>query len=267
MTFLNDLWKKLKTPRVIKNWHDLTAPATQKTEAIFDTFQDNQTELLQMDSILVNLKALQALLAEPQDGTLDDQFDHINQYLGMAESYELLRQERWPADIHCPHCRATTLQRIPQLPAHSPYHHRYRCLNCQQEFGDETGSPIEADPMPINIWMQCWVLFGITDSLSYIASKLQLDIVIIERMLEQLRNFFQVQHPLEHLLEHPEWSDKTKRLHHQLNENVLQQFELLNQGSVTPKDTVEFRRQQNLRRTLHADTDPSTPSPYAKQKR
>jgi len=261
MTFLNDIWKKFKTPIVSKNWKEVT-----RSKNIFDAFQESQTDFLQSDSVVAHLKALQTLLKQPADGTVDEQFDKINQYLGVAEAYELLRQERWPADIHCPHCRATELQRIPQIPPHSLYHHRYRCLNCQQEFGDETGSPIENESIPLNLWMQCWVLSGVTDSLSYIATRLNLDLTLVERMLEQLKKFFNAQYPLERSLEETDWSEKAKVLHRQLNEDLLKQFELLNQGAITPKDTSEFRRQQNLRRTLTADTDPSASSPHAKRK-
>ena len=267
MTFLNDIWKKLKAPTVTKDWLSVKNPSTEKAEALFDALQETQAEFVQMDSISANLKSVQALLKNPQDGTLDDQYDKINQYLGIAESYELLRQERWPADIHCPHCRSIEIQRIPHKLANLAYHHYYRCLNCQEEFNDETGSPIEENPIPLNIWMQCWILFGITNSFHYIAAKLNLDTATVERMIEQLKNFFHTQYPLERPLDHLDWSEKTKHLHQQLNENLLQQFELLNQGAATPKDTVEFRRQQNLRRTLTANTDPSTPSPHAKRKR
>jgi transposase-like protein len=262
MTFLNDIWKKFKTPTVTKNWEKV-APS----KAVFDAFQENQSDFLQNDSILANLKSLQALLQQPTDGTIDEQFDKINQYLGVAEAYELLRQERWPADIHCPHCRATELQRIPQKSPHSSYHHRYRCLNCQQEFGDETGAPMEANPIPLNLWMQCWVLSGVTDSARYIAAKLNLDLTLVERMLEQLKKFFNTQYPLERPLEETEWSEKSRTLYRQLNDELLNQFELLNQGAVTPKDTSEFRRQQNLRRSLNASTDPAPSSPHAKKTR
>ncbi len=281
MTFLNDLWKKFKTPVSAKSWEDTdaivdevlepsetsTAETLKKTESLLTTFQETETEYLQRDEILAKLKTIHSLLASPNSHPIDVQFDEINQHLGIPECYEALRQQRWPHDIQCPNCYSTQLRRIPQIPPESIHNHRYRCLSCHMEFNDDTGTPIEAGQPSLNVWLQCWYLLGFTDSLNYIASKLNLDLNLVEQMVATLRKLFNAQKPIVHTELELEWSEKTKQLRKQLSEDLLKQYEVLNANVATlPRDSTEFRRQQNLRRTLKATTDPASPNPNPKRR-
>jgi transposase-like protein len=263
MTFLNDMWKKLKVPpQVQKDW-----TFGKKTTPIEEAVEQNEIELLETDSMSKNLKALRRMLAHPNEKLIDEQYELIKQHLGDPEAYEILRQERWPTGIQCPHCDAKKVKRIPQIPPYPAHSHRYQCLNCHAEFTDETGTPLEAHVIPLNVWLHCWYLCAITDSISFIASRLNLDYMMAEIMVEELKKFFQMHKPATNTLE-TEWEEKAKELRKKLDEDLIKQYETLDANIAThPKDTAEFRRQQNLRRTLHASTDPAAVKPNAKRTR
>jgi transposase-like protein len=211
--------------------------------------------------MIENLKILQEIVNQPKEEIPELRFTSIKKHLGTPESHETVRQERWHINIHCPNCRSTQLKRLAQIPSKSSHNHRYQCLDCGFEFNDDTGTPMEKGLPPINIWMQCWYLMGCTDSINFIAAKLNLDISVVEMMMRQLQKTFQAQKPLTHFLGFDEWSEQSQALQKQLREDLLRQFEVLNANvATTPKDTGEFRRQQNLRRTLTATTEPPSPS-------
>ncbi len=280
MTFLNELWKKLKTTSSSQDEEeDVTTEilepesstkTAQKSALLLKNFADHETEYLQSEQVLNNLKSLKAILEGPKEAAPNRRADQINQLLGIPESYETLRQERWDSEIQCPSCRSINLKRITPVADQSIHNHRYRCLNCLLEFTDDTGTPIETGVPPVNVWMQCWYLMGCTDSLIYIASKLNLDLATVERMVEQLKKIFQSQKPATNTLDFDEWDQRNAHLRKQLTEDLMKHFEVLDANvSTAPKDTSEFRRQQNLRRNLKASTDPLNPkkSPNLTKKR
>ena len=259
MTLFNDLWKTFKVP----------PPSEEKkkedkdnliTETLL-TYQDLKTEELEEPSVAHNLKALKSIIDQPKEEAPELRFSKLVQHLGEPESRATVRQERWPTKIHCPQCKSTVLKRIAPLAGQSPHNHRYHCLSCGFEFNDDTGTPMEAEIPPINIWMLCWYLLGCTDSISYIAAKLNLDFSTVERMVEQLQKTFHAQKPSTKLT-FDEWNEQSVNLRNQLKDDLVRQYEFLNANVATaPKDTTEFRRQQNLRRTLSASTDPTSPAP------
>lgn len=162
------------------------------------------------------------------------------------------------SDVVCPNCHANNLKRLAQLPSESPHNHRYRCLECLLEFSDDSGTPLEGGQPPINIWIQCWYLMGCTDSLTYIAAKLNLDLTTVERMAQQLKRIFSVQKPITRSLDFDSWRKESEGQVKQLKDDLVKQYELLDANvAVTPKDSAEFRRQQNLRRTLEPTLDPT----------
>jgi transposase-like protein len=304
MTFLNDLWKKFKTPVTTKEWETVITqkspelpespnnvsktfsnptanptstltsdqnPKPNLSEALQQTsvaYHNTEKEYLQSEQVLNNLKALKEILEQPKEEMPELRFTKINQHLGDPECHETVRQDRWPENIRCPSCHSTQLKRLAQLPPKSSLNHRYHCLACGLEFNDDSGTPLEKGVPPLNIWMQCWYLMGCTDSLSYIAIKLNLDISMVEVMARQLRKIFNAQKPLTHFLEFDEWNKQAVQLRKQLKDDLLKQYELLDANvATTPKDTTEFRRQQNLRRTLSssASTEPPSVTPGKKR--
>ncbi|MBP9764296.1 MAG: IS1 family transposase [Gammaproteobacteria bacterium] len=261
MTFLSDLWKKFNTPVSSDNDVAVTKKNTLTTEAkksALNTYVEAETEYLQSNDILEHLIALKARMAEPKEEKPDLRATEIKEIVGIAESFETVRQERWHSNIQCPNCNSINLKRLAQLPSQSPHNHRYRCLECLFEFNDDSGTPLEAGEPPINIWMQCWYLMGCTDSLTYIAAKLNLDLTTIERMAQQLKRIFNAQKPLTHFLGFDTWRKQSEEQFKQLKEDLTKQYELLDANvAITPKDSTEFRRQQNLRRTIEPTLDPT----------
>ncbi|HXH54215.1 MAG TPA: hypothetical protein VNK03_00505 [Gammaproteobacteria bacterium] len=262
MTFLSDLWKKFNAPVSSDSNVAVTEKKARTAEELKDsvlhTYMEAETEYLQSEDILEHLVALKARMNEPKEEKPDSRATEIIKMVGIAESFETVRQERWHPQIQCPQCNATNVKRLAQLPSHSPHNHRYRCLECLLEFNDDSGTPLEIGQPPINIWMQCWYLMGCTDSLTYIAAKLNLDLTTIERMAQQLKRIFHAQKPLTHFLDFDTWRKQSEGQFKQLKEDLIKQYELLDANVATaPKDSTEFRRQQNLRRTLEPTLDPT----------
>lgn len=268
MTFLNDLWKKMKVEASVSP--DIKAPKQDETpnetplsdnkNTILNAIEHTEIESLQRDSVLTKLKTLQGLVNEPKEEKPELRFTKIKQHLGEPEVHETVRQERWPEEIQCPKCQSINLRQLPQIAPTTAHNHRYRCLDCGEFFNDDSETPFEKEIPPLNIWMQCWYLMGCTDSLNYIAAKLNLDVSLIESMVQQLKILFNAQKPLTKFLGFEEWSKQSLHLREQLKEDLMKQYERLNANVATaPKDTAEFRRQQNIRRGL-SPTQPPSPS-------
>lgn len=280
MTFLNDLWKKYKseniTPEKESN-DEVVSEIVEKEDGkksnlenmknILEAFEQTEIETLQQETVHANLRALKTLVDQPKETKeekLDLRFTKINQHLSEPENHETVRKERWDENIRCPKCQSNNLKRLPQTPPQSWHNHRYRCLECGTIFNDDSGTPMESGIPPLSVWMQCWYLMGCTDSLNYIAAKLGLEIGVIEFMSQQLQKIFNAKKPLTRFLGYDEWSKQSLHLRDQLKEDLMKQYELLNANVATvPKDTAEFRKQQNLRR----DLKPSTAPPSGGKKR
>lgn len=272
MTFLNDIWKKFNAPVINKKWevntndNEKTGEDTLKSDPsitlqnVKKAFNDTEKENLQSMQLINNLKALKELVDKPKEENLEVRFQKINQYLGEAETHETVRRDRWPVSINCPSCQSNNLKRLMQTSSKSSHNHRYQCLNCGLEFNDDDEAPIEKGIPPINIWMQCWYLMGCTDSLNYIAAKLNLDIGVVETMVRHLQKLFNAQKPLTQFLKYEEWDKQSQHMRNQLKADLLKQYEFLDANIATaPKDTTEFRRQQNLRR-MASTTEPPSPT-------
>ncbi len=256
MTFLNDLWKKFKTPPDPKRWGNSNSDIKNE-QAVLDALQQTELEREQKNHQQENLQAIRTVVAKKND-SLSIRFSQITKRLGASEIYESVRQERWFPEIECPECQSHHLKRLPAKK--NIHNHRYICLDCDTEFADGDELP-EPDLPPINLWMQCWYLMGCSDSLTYIAATLGVDLATVEFMTEQLKFVFNSNAPLTNNVDFKEWDRQSEDLRKQLQNDLIKRFELLDANVTTaPKDTGEFRRQQNLRRTLTA----STASPPAK---
>lgn len=258
--------KRLKTPEGKKSSELKGATSDVHTMTnVLNDFEQSEMESLQRDTVLSNLKALKVLVDQPKEEKPELRFTKIKQHLGDPECHETVRQERWHINIHCPNCHSSNLKRLPQIPPQSVNNHRYRCLACNTTFNDDTDAPMEKGMPPLSIWMQCWYLMGCTDSLAYIAAKLNLDVSMIEGMVQQLQKFFNAKKPLTRFLGYEEWNKQSQHLRTQLKEDLLKQYERLNANvAIAPKDTAEFRRQQNIRRGL-STIEPPSPTPGKKR--
>jgi transposase-like protein len=264
MTLFNDLWKTLKetpsTPSSQKT-NEPSSKTPRTTEQVLNDFQQVELENLEKENLAAKLKSLKDIVDQPKEEKPEIRFTQIKQQLGPSETHETVRQERWPQDINCPKCQSTHLKRLPPLPSKSAHNHRYECLNCGNIFNDDSGTPMEQGIPPLNIWMQCWYLMGCTDSLNFIAHKLGLDITIVEMMVDRLQKTFLAQKPLTKFMGFDEWSKQSQHLRAQLKEDLIREYELLNANVATvPKDTAEFRRQQNIRRELTPSILPPSPT-------
>ncbi len=218
------------------------------------------------DSVRRHLEALDALLEAPPEESPDARAAQIKETMQLPEAYQALRQARWPSGVHCTDCHSNNIRRLPQLPLDSEHNHRYRCVDCRLEFNDDDGvvGGDTGDDASISVWMQCWYLMGCTDSLSYIAHCLGLDLHHIEWMVQRLKTVLgsYTNPKLNPNLEADEAQNKA--LNEQLRTELLAHREALGGGgdvSTVPQDTGEYRRQQHLRRHLSASTEPAVAGP------
>ena len=70
------------------------------------------------------------------------------------------------------------------------FYFKYICLDCNQVFGDESGTPLSGSVIPLQIWIQCWYLSQYCDSIQHIADKLNLDINIIINMVNRIHSLY-----------------------------------------------------------------------------
>lgn len=217
------------------------------------------------DSVRRHLQTLDALLEAPPEDAPDARAAQIKETLKLPEAYQALRQARWPTGVHCIGCHSNNIRRLPQLPLDSEHNHRYRCLDCRLEFNDDDGivGGDTGDDASISVWMQCWYLMGCTDSLSYIAHCLGLDLHHVEWMIQRLKTILGTYTTPKINLDAEADEAQNKALNEQLRAELLAHREALGGGDVTtvPHETGEHRRQQFLRRHLIASTEPAVAGP------
>lgn len=261
MVLFRDLWKKYgswETP--VNSALDLdTAEINQppeKPSIPLHPYTHVTQELEQMDTVLANLRSLKLLMEQPKEPAPELRFFQIKQHLGLAETYETLRQERWHPKIHCPHCGSTQLKRLLQELPEPPENHRYLCLDCGEEFNDDSGTPLAQGLPPLFTWIECWYLYGCTDSLLYIAHKLGLELSTVEMMILEMKRLFNSDKPLNRFELSAKLSEQSVNLREQLKQDLQIKLERLGaQISQVPKDTLEFHRQETIRRHGRLEPD------------
>jgi transposase-like protein len=103
-----------------------------------------------------------------------------------AKCFALVRQHRWPDDVHCPACGSSAvirdgcdeIQRSRQ---------RYRCKDCTGRFDDLTGTVLAGHRQPLRVRVLCLYFMGLNLSNRQIAAELGLDGSDVQAMTEQLR--------------------------------------------------------------------------------
>lgn len=218
----------------------------------------HQTQALTNDeAVRANLNNLKQWVDEPKEPQPDLRFFHIKNHLKTPEVYETLRQERWQPMIHCPQCQSYNVSRLVQIPPEPPDNHRYRCEDCFFEFNDDTGTPLgESGPPTIQTWIECWYLWGCTDSLNYIAHRLGLSINTIERMLNLLQKLFHAEKPLTRLDDSPQLDEQSQRLKERFKLEIQKTYERLNmQLAHVPLNTLQHRQHETIRRHGRLDPD------------
>lgn len=194
-----------------------------------------------------HLQAIKQAVEQPKEADLDPRFATIKENLGAAECGQTIRDERWQGTVYCPYCSATNIERLPPTAQLSAYNFRYICLECRSRFNDDSRTPFEAKIPTLDTWMQCWFLLGCTESIDYIAAKLNLEPEQVKSMATELRRVFNANQPLTHLMSYELWHQAhaekiSSRIH---SEIILKKQELFRGNAVTqPKDTAELRRQK-----------------------
>src|SRR5512144_1434134 len=103
-----------------------------------------------------------------------------------AKCFALVRQHRWPEDVHCPACGSATVIRdgFDEIQAHRQ---RYRCKACTGRFDDLTGTVLAGHHQPLRVWVLCLYFMGLNLSNRQIAKELSLNESDVQMMTDQLR--------------------------------------------------------------------------------
>jgi transposase-like protein len=204
-----------------------------------------------------NLSKIKHLVDLPKEEAPNARFEAIKKTLTEEECYNVVREERWQPTIYCPNCYSTDVQVLDKEQQLSAYNFKYLCLMCRSRFNDDTKTPFEFRMPPIDVWIQCWFLLGCSNSIEYIAAKLNMDINTVKQMVQELQNTFKTKQPLTRTMNYEEWSKQYSQICSKtIKENILtrkKENELHGGVSINQEtDTAETRRQKNR-------TSPQTP--------
>lgn len=196
---------------------------------------------------LWNLSDLKNTISEPKIDNPDVAAQKIQEHLHEAESGETFRIERWHGVVKCPSCKSEKVKRLAIDEQKSKDIYRYRCLSCNESFNDDTETKLETGVPSMHTWMFCWYLLGVTNSVQYIATKLNLNVATVELMIQHMRRLFQANEPLKHVLSFDEWAiSHGKGYKTALQEALAKQVERFRGFSVGQEsDTAEVRRAKN----------------------
>lgn len=197
--------------------------------------------------VLRNMIELKDITSQEKTDTPDQSFSAIEQRLGTDESGETLRQERWGKEVKCPACGSTDIKKLSAKQQKTAYIYRYQCNSCNEKFNDDSDTAMESGVPALYTWMMCWYLYGCTNSLQYIATKLGIDVATVELMIEYMQKLFKAKQPLTNFLTFDEWSLRYGKSYQQAMQQNLNKKEVLFKGDTakTPTDTAEYRRQKN----------------------
>lgn len=197
--------------------------------------------------VLRNMIELKDITSQPKTEQPDNSLKEIKKRLGDPETGETLRQERWDKKVTCPYCKSDKIKKLAAEEQKSAHIYKYNCLNCHENFDDDSETEMEGGVPPLYTWMLCWYLFGCTNSLQYIASKLGLDVGTVELMIQYMQKLFKSEQPLTNFLTFDEWSLKYGKSYKSIMQDSLTKKEVLFglDTAKTPGDTAEYRKQKN----------------------
>ena len=160
-----------------------------------------------------------------------------------------LRQERWKFGVHCPFCQSANIQKQQNS---TEFHAQYLCLDCNEVFDDQTGTPLAGSSIPLQTWIHCWYLSQYCHSPQYIADKLNIDINILINMLHGMQNIFASDTVTAKLKNLPN-SINTKLYDNKKRNEAESKKNLFSQGDTSkqPTDTREYRRQKNKNKNIN----------------
>lgn len=110
----------------------------------------------------------------------------IQRLMDDAKCYEMVRELRWPQDVHCPHCDSVHIVKNGH-DERDVHRQRYVCRACGRCFDDLTGTVFAGHHQPLRVWMVCSYLMGLNLSNQQIAAELDLSTTQAHEMTAQLR--------------------------------------------------------------------------------
>jgi transposase-like protein len=242
-----------------KDDHIQKNPQVELAKEMINAYRDSYSDVDL--KVLRNLIELKDITSESKKAKPDHSYKEIEKRLGTSETEETLVQERWHGKVKCPACGSKNIKKLSSEQQNPKEHYKYQCQDCLAIFDDASGTPLESGKPPLHTWMFCWYLLGCTDSLQYIATKLGLELPMVEYMVRHMQKLFKSQKPLAHFSTFEEWSFKHGKSYKQKIQHEMEKKEL-HQGetAATPQDTHEYNRQKARARNPQSHT-PHIPKP------
>ncbi len=111
---------------------------------------------------------------------------NISSIIDTAKCFEVVRAQRWPNGVGCPHCDSQKVVKNGHDET-QPERQQYCCKDCGRYFDDLTGTIFEGHHQPLSIWILCLYFMGLNLSNRQIAQELDVNIDDVHQMTRQLR--------------------------------------------------------------------------------
>lgn len=111
---------------------------------------------------------------------------NIQQLIDDAKCYAIVRELRWTDGVRCPHCGSGEITKRGR-DERQAHRQRYRCIACERQFDDLTGTIFERHHQPLRVWVLCLYFMGLNLSNQQIAAELELNKDDVQAMTTQLR--------------------------------------------------------------------------------
>ncbi|MBT4963827.1 MAG: hypothetical protein HON32_06565 [Francisellaceae bacterium] len=245
--------RKLKNSKVANPYsyssylqHDL-----QKSADLLNTLQNKKPDT-EHEKLQNSMLTLQHIINKPKEDSLDSRANALKKNLGESESHQALRINRWTESVFCPSCKAKSIIQLPIEQQESAYNYKYKCLECENRFNDDSETEIAKGVPPIHLWMQCWYLLGCTNRSEIIAEKLGLEIKAVEQMIFDLQKSFKSKQPSLTTTKQSNWAQHKDLFRKKIAAVVAEKKNELYGGDIVRQaiDTNEERKQKVSKSSL-----------------
>lgn len=222
-----------------------------KSAELLESIQNTSTEKSNNAEVQKSMLSIQQILSQPKEINLQQRAEGLEEELTDPVSHQALRDNRWSNDTFCPYCNSKSIVQLSTDLQESAYNFKYKCLDCESRFDDDTGTNIETGVPPINVWMQCWYLLGCTNKIELIAEKLNLDLRIVEEMIAALQKSFKSKQPTVSQSKQNSWAQHKELFKKKIAQVVAEKKNELYGGAIVnqARDTAEERKQKQRKVT------------------
>lgn len=215
-----------------------------KSAEILQSLQDENSNMNKNHDIQERMISIQQILSQPKEVNIEKRAECLEENLTTPASHQALRDNRWKNDTFCPFCKSKNIVQLSLEQQKSADNFKYKCLDCESRFDDDSKTPIEAGVPPISVWMQCWYLLGCTNKLEVIADKLNLELHVVEEMVASLQKSFKAKQPTISNEKQNNWAQYKEVFQKRIAQVIAEKKNELYGGDIVnqARDTAEERK-------------------------